>query len=148
MYDMRRRVYLAKHLNKGKEAFCCYCNMHLHMEEITLEHLIPLSHNGTNYKSNIKPCCKACNQWRGNQSYEDWEVEIKELVNTHTNHFLYQRLYSNHDLRLMLKNINKWKYHIKKIKKLKPEDKEPIDITIIHNRLAQIEKKLNKIQES
>lgn len=47
-------------------SLCCWCCKNLKREEITVEHLIPKSHGGSNAFYNLYLACKPCNQSRGN----------------------------------------------------------------------------------
>ena len=40
---------------------CIYCGQSLSIENITIDHLIPLSKGGTNYIDNLVPSCLECN---------------------------------------------------------------------------------------
>jgi 5-methylcytosine-specific restriction endonuclease McrA len=46
---------------------CAYCGKpHLeHVEELTMDHVIPLSRGGANTIENIVPACRACNRSKG-----------------------------------------------------------------------------------
>ena len=43
---------------------CVYCGSE---EDLTIEHLIPLSGGGTNWPANLAPACKSCNCGKGNR---------------------------------------------------------------------------------
>ena len=45
-------------LNKG---ICHYCKKKFLPEELTMDHVVPLSRGGKSIKGNIVPCCKKCN---------------------------------------------------------------------------------------
>jgi len=40
---------------------CHYCKQKFKPEELTLDHIVPLSRGGKSTKGNVIPCCKACN---------------------------------------------------------------------------------------
>lgn len=56
-------------------AYCYICNKNLTKNEISLDHLVPLSSGGSNCLSNLKVCCKACNQIKSNKSYSDKTIK-------------------------------------------------------------------------
>ena len=45
-------------LNKG---ICHYCKKKFSPDELTMDHIVPLSRGGKSTKGNIVPCCKECN---------------------------------------------------------------------------------------
>ena len=49
---------------QGKK--CCYCGRYLNDRDITVDHLFPQSCGGLTFPDNIAPCCKACNNAKGN----------------------------------------------------------------------------------
>lgn len=48
---------------------CCYCNQAFLVENLTVEHIIPLSWGGSNELSNIDLACAPCNQKRGREAW-------------------------------------------------------------------------------
>lgn len=57
---------------------CFYCKKAFLVENLTIEHIIPLSLGGTNDISNITLACAPCNQKRGR---ETWFLK-KQLLKT------------------------------------------------------------------
>ena len=47
--------------NKTSRGICYYCHKNFLPDELTMDHLIPLSRGGRSTKGNIVPCCKICN---------------------------------------------------------------------------------------
>ena len=45
-------------LNRG---ICHYCKNKFLPEELTLDHIVPLSRGGRSVRGNVVPCCKKCN---------------------------------------------------------------------------------------
>lgn len=48
---------------------CYYCQEVFFVDELTIEHIQPLSLGGTNDKENIALACAPCNQQRGRESW-------------------------------------------------------------------------------
>lgn len=48
---------------------CIYCGS---KENITIEHLLPVSRGGTNDASNLAPACLGCNSSKRNKTYEEF----------------------------------------------------------------------------
>ena len=66
------RQYKDKWLNKMKVIpLCSYCGFEMHTpEEITADHVIPLSKGGASNRSNIVPCCRDCNVKKGSDVWQ------------------------------------------------------------------------------
>jgi 5-methylcytosine-specific restriction endonuclease McrA len=47
--------------NKRSSGICHYCGNRFPVEELTMDHLIPLNRGGKSIKANLVPSCKDCN---------------------------------------------------------------------------------------
>lgn len=47
--------------NKLNEGICHYCEKKFPREELTMDHIVPVSRGGKSTKNNIVACCKECN---------------------------------------------------------------------------------------
>ncbi|HIG26670.1 MAG TPA: HNH endonuclease [Verrucomicrobiales bacterium] len=47
--------------NEIAKGVCHYCKQSFRPEELTMDHVIPLSRDGKSRKGNVVPCCKSCN---------------------------------------------------------------------------------------
>lgn len=56
--EMRKSRWWKDHLAAGK---CHYCDDIFSAEELTMDHVVPLSRGGKSTKGNIVPSCKLCN---------------------------------------------------------------------------------------
>jgi len=56
---------------------CHYCERKLPVEEVTMDHLIPLSQGGMTTKGNVVIACKACNNEK--KSTSNIEMILKSL---------------------------------------------------------------------
>ena len=61
---------------KGR-GICYHCGEHFHKDELTMDHLIPLSRGGKSTKKNIVVSCKQCNSLKKNQTVA--ELRLREL---------------------------------------------------------------------
>ena len=51
------------------ESRCFWCGDHFSLEELTLDHLDPISKGGSNSLENLRLACLPCNHSRGNSPY-------------------------------------------------------------------------------
>lgn len=56
--EMRKSRWWKDLLALGK---CHYCGEIFSADELTMDHVVPLSRGGKSSKGNIVPCCKPCN---------------------------------------------------------------------------------------
>jgi 5-methylcytosine-specific restriction protein A len=54
-------------------ALCHYCQKVMEPQEVTMDHLLPISRGGKSTKNNVVPCCKPCNTAKRDQMATDWE---------------------------------------------------------------------------
>jgi 5-methylcytosine-specific restriction endonuclease McrA len=47
--------------NLCQSAVCYYCQQPIPSDEVTMDHIVPLSRGGFSKKGNLVPCCKSCN---------------------------------------------------------------------------------------
>lgn len=73
----RKMIYAR---NNGK---CALCGRNLNFEDMTLDHIVPLSRGGEDNLDNIQPTCKADNQFKANILPEDFTERITAI-------FMYQ----------------------------------------------------------
>ena len=85
--------------------YCCYCGKDFRFEGMkkTKEHVVPKSKGGNNSRLNKLPCCRRCNGWRANKSFDDWKAEIEDLINRNQPK---PPFYHVADLRIILINIS------------------------------------------
>lgn len=53
----------------GYECRCYWCRSSFPIEQLTLDHLLPISRGGSNRLENLRLACRSCNQLRGNSLY-------------------------------------------------------------------------------
>ena len=68
----RRKKQNTRKRLTGREV-CAYCGVKLSKYTATIDHVIPLSRGGTDFKGNLVWCCKKCNQNKGSKLLSEWE---------------------------------------------------------------------------
>ena len=63
--------------NKTAAGICHYCKNKFPPEELTMDHIVPLSRGGRSTKNNIVACCKACNNKK--KYFTPVDIILKEL---------------------------------------------------------------------
>ncbi len=56
--DLRNTKWWQEQLDRG---ICHYCGEKFQPEDLTMDHLVPVSRGGKSNKGNIVACCKECN---------------------------------------------------------------------------------------
>ena len=70
--EIKRTAIRKKYKFTGRE-YCAYCGVKLSRYTATIDHVIPLSRGGTDFKWNLVWCCKKCNQSKGSKLLSEWE---------------------------------------------------------------------------
>ena len=73
--EMRRSSWWRQQVGRG---VCYHCEQKFAVEDLTMDHLIPLSRGGKSSKKNIVVACKQCNSLKKNRTVaelrmRDWE---------------------------------------------------------------------------
>ncbi len=58
---------------------CHYCRMEVGRENLTMDHVVPLSRGGRSTKGNIVACCKDCNNRKKYLLPVEWEEYLASL---------------------------------------------------------------------
>jgi 5-methylcytosine-specific restriction endonuclease McrA len=79
-YDMRRRALMRnsktftvtnKEIEKLYSMPCIYCGS---KENITIDHIIPITRGGMHVIGNLAPACSHCNSSKNNRTITDWRI--------------------------------------------------------------------------
>lgn len=62
--------------NKKQNAVCAYCLKKIDPEDVTMDHIVPVSQGGKSIKSNINVSCKSCNTKKKDELVWDFSVEV------------------------------------------------------------------------
>lgn len=60
---------------------CSYCNTEVSPNELTMDHIIPLSRGGFSEKYNIVPACKDCNSKKKYLIPAEWDEYLEMIKN-------------------------------------------------------------------
>jgi len=72
--ELRESQWWKRRLAKGR---CHYCGRNFPSQELTMDHVVPISRGGKTTKSNVVPCCKECNNAKKQLLPMEWEDYIK-----------------------------------------------------------------------
>lgn len=64
---------------KRSSGICYYCGRKFPPQDLTMDHLTPLSRGGRSTKSNLVPCCKDCNNRKKNMLPLEWGEYLGRL---------------------------------------------------------------------
>jgi 5-methylcytosine-specific restriction enzyme A len=83
---IRRERAKARELRKTRwwqqkiaSGICYYCGRKVRPDELTMDHIVPLSRNGRSSKANLVPTCKECNTKKKILLPLEWEVYMERL---------------------------------------------------------------------
>lgn len=82
---------------------CCYCDIQLTQQSVTMEHIVPDSKRGTYNTTNLTVSCSSCNNKRGNKPFFEY---CKKFNFSQNKIDKYKKLYYN-NLRIKVLNIAK-----------------------------------------
>ncbi len=60
-----------------RDNYCCqYCSEELTNSQLTVDHIVPRCRNGKNSWTNCVTCCKHCNNWKGDRTPEEADMQL------------------------------------------------------------------------
>lgn len=71
---------------KIQEGVCYYCHRKVGKDQLTMDHVVPLSRGGRSKKGNIVPACKDCNNKKKYLLPLEWEEYLKSLASDLSEH--------------------------------------------------------------
>ncbi|MBF0449941.1 MAG: HNH endonuclease [Candidatus Magnetomorum sp.] len=76
--------YKAKELRKSQwwkrkcaKGVCHYCGQKISPQELTMDHIVPISRGGRTTRGNVTPSCKACNTKKKTMLTFEWHEYIQ-----------------------------------------------------------------------
>lgn len=75
---MRKTQWWLTTINKGE---CHYCNQIFAKDELTMDHIVPLSRGGKSTKGNIVAACKNCNNNKKSRTPVDITLDGNDINN-------------------------------------------------------------------
>jgi 5-methylcytosine-specific restriction protein A len=85
--DLRREKEKARSLrrthwwnNRIQSGICYYCHREVGREQLTMDHIVPLSRGGKSKKGNLVPACKECNNKKKTMLPVEWEEYLESLA--------------------------------------------------------------------
>jgi 5-methylcytosine-specific restriction enzyme A len=73
---LRRTNWWYRRIGRG---VCHYCSREVGRENLTMDHIVPLSRGGKSTKGNIVACCKECNSRKKYLLPLEWEEYLESL---------------------------------------------------------------------
>jgi len=71
------RKRLRKEVIEASSHECYICGEYIEQQNITLDHIIPKAEFGRDTKSNLRCCCKRCNEDKADRSLSNYVEDIK-----------------------------------------------------------------------
>jgi len=75
--ELRRSRWWQNRIALGR---CHWCEGSFSPEELTMDHVIPLTRGGKASRNNVVPCCKGCNTKKKYLLPMEWEEYLNHLV--------------------------------------------------------------------
>ena len=80
---IRKEKRLAIYMRDGLA--CAYCGSSIEDGyQLTLDHLVPYSHGGSNKETNLVTCCSKCNSSRQDRDWKDFAGQVAGYINADT----------------------------------------------------------------
>jgi 5-methylcytosine-specific restriction endonuclease McrA len=85
-HEIRKEKEKARKLRKTnwwnakiQKGVCNYCGKKVEKDQLTMDHIVPISRGGKSRKGNIVPSCKECNNKKKYLLPVEWEEYLKSL---------------------------------------------------------------------
>lgn len=74
--ELRASQWWKRRCAKGR---CYWCDRTIPVQELTMDHVVPLSRGGLSVKSNVVPSCKECNSKKKQLLPMEWEAYVDSM---------------------------------------------------------------------
>lgn len=74
--EMRHSPWWKRRLAEGR---CYYCGKAFSVQELTMDHIVPLVRGGKSTKGNCVPACKECNNRKRHMLPIEWEEYLTTM---------------------------------------------------------------------
>lgn len=61
---------------------CAYCGKMIEYDDMTIDHINPLSKGGNNDLANTIPSCQLCNNQKADRSIEEFQAFLEDITET------------------------------------------------------------------
>ena len=75
--ELRESQWWKRRLAKG---LCNYCGRQKSPNELTMDHIVPISRGGKSTKGNLVPCCRACNNKKKHLLPMEWDEYLTNKI--------------------------------------------------------------------
>ena len=78
--NIKRRTngFAKDYLENHRHAKCPYCGVKLTNDNVTADHIVPISHGSNNSQINLVACCEKCNNEKGDMNLKKF-LKLKKL---------------------------------------------------------------------
>lgn len=66
--------------NRRGRGQCHYCGGRFPARELTMDHVVPIVRGGRSTRSNVVPCCKACNSRKQSLLPSEWQEYLDAIA--------------------------------------------------------------------
>ena len=87
---LRRTNWWNAKIQKG---LCSYCGKKVGADQLTMDHIVPISRGGRSNKGNIVPSCKECNSKKKYLLPIEWEEYLNSLSKETSKIFFFEKLF-------------------------------------------------------
>ena len=74
--QLRETQWWKRRLARG---ICYYCHRPTPPDDLTMDHIIPVSRGGKSSKGNVVPCCKECNNAKKQLLPMEWKSYLEKF---------------------------------------------------------------------
>lgn len=81
MMNSRIKRYIKQQLYERQNGRCAYCGEKKRIRLMTIDHIVPLAHGGTDKIKNLQCTCKKCNYLKGEMIPSEFTAFISRMLN-------------------------------------------------------------------
>jgi len=74
--ELRKSRWWKNRLAQGR---CHYCNGSFSPDELTMDHIVPVTRGGKASRNNVVPCCKECNSRKKYLLPMEWQEYLERM---------------------------------------------------------------------